>query len=229
MKAVGVEQERVRGREEELEWETRENKKEEEEESRESGESQRNNWITQRERERAAGRVCDKWAVYLAFTVNEAGCDDVLSPLSFSLRPLLLEVWSFLARTLSAFRRRNCPFIAKGWDISLSPNGFHSWVSPRLPLSSSFIQHQKDTPSTWPRSRFHPKGNQRLLASHKAPGYRFAPVTWWFSQYVSWSFACVATVAPAFQATWESICGSLKASWLSKQQLGVDHCKQVLL
>lgn len=45
----------------------------------------------------------------------------------------------------------NWPFIAKGWDISLLSNGFHSWFSPRL--SSSFIQHQKDTPSTWLRSR----------------------------------------------------------------------------
>lgn len=40
-----------------------------------------------RERKRAMERVFDKWAVYLAFTVNEAGCDDVLSPLSPSLHP----------------------------------------------------------------------------------------------------------------------------------------------
>lgn len=71
------------------------------------------------------------------------------------------------------------PFVAQGWDILLGPNGFRSWVSPRLPLSSSFIKHQKDTPSTWLRSRFPPEGNQRLLASHKAPGYHFAPLTRW--------------------------------------------------
>lgn len=93
----------------------------------------------------------DKWAVYLAFTVNEAGCDDVLPPPLVSASLAMRS--GFLARALNAFRRRNWPFIAKGWDISPGPNGFHSWVSPRLPLSSSFIQHQKDTPSTWPRSR----------------------------------------------------------------------------
>lgn len=38
------------------------------------------NWIRQRERKRAVQRVFDKWAVYLAFTVNEAGCDDVFLP-----------------------------------------------------------------------------------------------------------------------------------------------------
>lgn len=47
----------------------------EEEESRER-ESLRNNWI--RQRGSAAGRVFDKWAVYLAFTVNEVLRDDVL-------------------------------------------------------------------------------------------------------------------------------------------------------
>lgn len=31
----------------------------------------------------------DKWAVYLAFTVNEAACDDVLSPFSLPLHPSL--------------------------------------------------------------------------------------------------------------------------------------------
>lgn len=35
-------------------------------------------------------------------------------------------------------RRRNCPFIAKGWDISLSPNSFHSWVSPWPPSVIKF-------------------------------------------------------------------------------------------
>lgn len=48
-----------------------------------------------RERRRAAERVFDKWAVYLAFTVNEAGCDDVLSLRSLSLRPSLYEVRIF--------------------------------------------------------------------------------------------------------------------------------------
>lgn len=62
------------------------NEKKKEDKSRESAESQRNNWIRQRERKRAVQRVFDKLAVYLAFAVNEAGCDDALSPLHPSLR-----------------------------------------------------------------------------------------------------------------------------------------------
>lgn len=34
----------------------------------------------------------DKWAVYLAFTVNETGCDDVLSPLSVSASLATIDV-----------------------------------------------------------------------------------------------------------------------------------------
>lgn len=39
-------------------------------------------------------RVFDKWAVYLAFTVNEAGCDDVgrlLSLCRYEVRPFGLS------------------------------------------------------------------------------------------------------------------------------------------
>lgn len=42
-----------------------------------------------RERERRRELRFDKWPVYSAFTVSEAGRDDVLSPLSLSLRPSL--------------------------------------------------------------------------------------------------------------------------------------------
>lgn len=147
------------------------NEKKEEDESRESAESQRNNWIRQRERKRAVQRVFDKLAVYLAFAVNEAGCDDVLSPLHPSLRGR-----AFLARAPSVLRRCNWPFIAKGWDIFLSPNGFCSCVSPRLPLSSSFIQHQKDTPSTCPpRPKKKKKSAPWVLI--KLLTITFAPVT----------------------------------------------------
>lgn len=170
------------------------NEKKEEDESRESAESQRNNWIRQRERKRAVQRVFDKLAVYLAFAVNEAGCDDVLSPLHPSLRGR-----AFLARAPSVLRRCNWPFIAKGWDIFLSPNGFCSCVSPRLPLSSSFIQHQKDTPSTCPPR---PKKKEvSPLGPHKAPDYHFCPCYLMVFPACSSGSACVATVAEAFQTT----------------------------
>lgn len=58
------------------------------------------------------------------------------------LPPLCLRVpvllWGQAYWPEHSFRRRDCPFIAKGWDISLSPNSFHSWVSPRPPSVIKF-------------------------------------------------------------------------------------------
>lgn len=58
------------------------------------------------------------------------------------LPPLFLRfpvlLWGQAYWPEHSFRRRDCPFIAKGWDISLSPNSFHSWVSPRPPSVIKF-------------------------------------------------------------------------------------------
>lgn len=138
-----------------------------------------------REKKRAAGRVFDKWAVYLAFTVNEAGCDDVLSPLSHSLSllslsqsPSQIQIRSFLAPVAQC--------VQEGAIVRSLPKGGTSHRvlmaftagSPHGSLCHQVSSNIKKT--HLPLGRAHvppPKGNQRLSASHKAPGYQFAPVT----------------------------------------------------
>lgn len=146
---------------------------------KESGESRRNNWIRQRERRRAAQRALDKWVVYLAFAVDEAGCDDVSSPFSLSLSLSRYEVRFFWPRPLIALRRRSGSFIAKGWDISRSPNGFRSWVSPGSPCHqvSSNIKKTHLPLGCAPSPPLSPEEIRDSRLSHKAPGYCSAPVT----------------------------------------------------
>lgn len=145
------------GREEGSEWETWGKEKKREEESRESEESQRNNWIRRRERKSAAGRAFDKWPVYLAFTVDEAGCDDASSPLPPSLRPSLWGQAFWPRRPRDAIGRS----LPKGGTSRRALMAFAAGSRPG-PLSSSFIQHQKDIPSSWTRSRRPPL----LLPTH---------------------------------------------------------------
>lgn len=101
--------------------------------------------------------MLDKWPVYLAFTVNEAGCDDVLS-LSLSLWACVPchEVRLFWPHRSVRSRGAIVRSLPKGGSSHGVLMAFTagSPPAPSLSLSSSFIQHQKDTPSTWPRSRF---------------------------------------------------------------------------
>lgn len=130
------------------------------------------------------------------------------SPLSVSASLTMRS--GFWAWAFYAMRRRNCPFIAKGWDISLSPNSFHSWVSPWPPSVIKFHPTSKRHTFQLAALTFPTPKEIRLLASHKAPGYPFAPVTWWFSQYVLQVLHAECEYQQASQATWESTCGSLR-------------------
>lgn len=79
-----------------------------------------------------------------------------VSPLSLSLHPSL---WG------QAFGPERSTRWGDAIARSLPKGGTSRWVliaftagsPPGPPLSSSFIQHQKDTPSSWPRSRFPPR------------------------------------------------------------------------
>lgn len=100
----------------------------------------------------------DKWAVYVAFTVNEAVCKDISLSLSLSL-PLVPWLWAQAFWPEHSVRSLRC---------SLPKGGTAPWVLMAFTAGSPpcynqvFIQHQKDTPSTWPRSLFHLEGNRHF-------------------------------------------------------------------
>lgn len=117
-------------------------------------------------------RVFDKWPVYLAFTVNEAARDDVLFPFSLALHPSLYEVRLFgpdaqcvqEAQLAVHSRRVGQPrWVLMAFTAESPPSSLCHQVSSNIKKTHL--------------PRFPPEGNQRLLASHKAPGYHFAPLT----------------------------------------------------
>lgn len=74
------------------------------------------------------GRLdCRGWC--LVFTVNKKGCVPVRS--------------GAFGPGVTMFRRAHWTRVANRWEVSLAFNGFRSWDSPRLPLSSSFLPPSK--------------------------------------------------------------------------------------
>lgn len=102
------------------------------------------------------------------------------------------------------------------------PNGFHSWAS----LSSLYHQvssNIKKTHLPLGCTRVSAPKEIRLLASYTAPGYHFAPNTWWFSQ-------CVLKSCMWSDMLWGKLrkCICLRDITAVKAVAEVDHQRQVL-
>lgn len=135
-----------------------------------------------------------------------------------------------LAWAHDAVRRRNCPSIAKGWDILQSPNSFHSWVS--LSPHSVIKFH--------PTSKRHTFQLAALTSSFPTP--KEIRDSWLLIKLLAITLSllmvfsvcssactCVVTVSLAFQATWEAtVYVNLKGIRAIKAWAGVSQRQQAV-